>query len=117
MSNTTLIQQIQESTHTSSDQKYRTGMEVEVHQIIREGDKERIQKFRGIIIRMSGATDLDRTIVVRAEFDGIGIEKLFPVNSPSIAKIDILRQFKVRRKDISYIRDLSGKAARLKEIK
>ena len=56
-------------------------------------------------------------ITVRADMDGIGIEKIFPVNSPFIQKIDILRQFKVRRANIGYIRNLTGKAARLKEIK
>lgn len=117
MSNTALIEEIQKASQTITDQKFRTGQEVEVHQIIREGDKERIQKFRGLIISLRGATPLDRMITVRADMDGIGIEKIFPVNSPNVQKIDILRQFKVRRKNIGYIRELTGKAARLKEIK
>lgn len=118
MSNTTLINAIQAETQSeNTSQKFRTGMEVEVHQIIREGDKERIQKFRGLIISTRGATPLDTTITVRADMDGIGVEKIFSVNSPYIAKIDILRQFKVRRANIGYIRNLTGKAARLKEIK
>ena len=117
MSNTTLIHAIQASAVKDDVQKFRTGMEVEVHQIIREGDKERIQKFRGLIISTRGATALDAVITVRADMDGIGIEKIFPVNSPFIAKIEVLRQFKVRRANIGYIRDLTGKAARLKEIK
>jgi len=118
MSDTTLIQNIQAASVDQKDtQAIRTGMEVEVHQIIKEGDKERVQKFRGLVIAKNGSTPLDLTITVRSELDGIGVEKIFPVNSPFIQKIDVLRQFKVRRKDISYIRDLSGKAARLKEIK
>ena len=116
MSNTTLINAIQADAKKET-QKFRTGQEVEVHQIIKDGDKERIQKFRGLIISTRGATPLDNMITVRADMDGIGIEKIFPVNSPFIQKIDILRQFKVRRANIRYIRNLTGKAARLKEIK
>ncbi|GAB0174538.1 MAG: 50S ribosomal protein L19 [Candidatus Altimarinota bacterium] len=115
----TLLQAIQASTQTTpqNDQDLRTGMEVEVHQIIKEGDKERTQTFKGIIISMKGKTSLDKVITVRADVDGIGIEKIFPVNSPYVAKIVVLRQFKVRRANIGYIRELTGKAARLKEIK
>ncbi len=115
----TLIQAIQASTQsgTKDNPELRTGMEIEVHQIIKEGEKERIQIFKGIIISMKGKTTLDKVITVRADVDGIGIEKIFPINSPFIAKIVVLRQFKVRRANIGYIRELTGKAARLKEIK
>ena len=114
----TLISAIQASTATRTDATvYKTGMEVEVHQIIKEGDKERTQIFKGLIISMKGKTALDKVITVRADIDGIGIEKIFPINSPFISKIIVLRQFKVRRKNIGYIRELTGKAARLKEIK
>jgi large subunit ribosomal protein L19 len=113
-----LIAAIQASTSQKTDDtRYKTGMEVEVHQIIKEGDKERTQIFRGLIIAMRGKTQLDHVITVRADIDGIGIEKIFPINSPYISKIVVLRQFKVRRKNIGYIRELTGKAARLKEIK
>ena len=114
----TLIAAIQATTSQKSDDtRYKTGMEVEVHQIIKDGDKERIQLFRGLIISMKGKTQLDKVITVRADIDGIGIEKIFPINSPYISKIVVLRQFKVRRNNIGYIRELTGKAARLKEIK
>lgn len=114
----TLISAIQASTQTKSDNsEINTGMEVEVHQIIKEGEKERIQIFRGLVISLKGKTALDKVITVRSDIDGIGIEKIFPINSPFISKIVVLRQFKVRRKNIGYIRELTGKAARLKEIK
>lgn len=116
----TLIAAIQASTTTKTDSTapiIKTGMEVEVHQIIKEGEKERIQIFRGLVITTKGKTFLEKVITVRADIDGIGIEKIFPINSPYISKIVVLRQFKVRRKNIGYIRDLTGKAARLKEIK
>jgi large subunit ribosomal protein L19 len=120
MSDVALVKAIQQS--TVADPKdtvvvYETGMEVEVHQIIREGEKERTQKFRGLIISMRGSTAFDRVLTIRSDVDGIGIERLIPVGAPTIVKIDILRKFKVRRKNIKYIRELTGKAARLKEIK
>ncbi len=117
MSDTNLINAIQATAQKDGAQEFKTGMEVEVHQIIRDGDKERIQKFKGLIISMRWATPLTRMITVRADVDGIGIEKIFPINSPAVAKIEILRQFKVRRNNIGYIRQLTWKAARLKEIK
>ena len=114
----TLIAAIQASTQPTKDMpEIKTGMEIEVHQIIKEGEKERIQLFRGLVIAMRGKTELDKVMTVRADIDGIGIEKIFPIFSPFISKIVVLRQFKVRRKNIRYIRDLTGKAARLKEIK
>ncbi len=114
----TLIAAIQAGTSTKTDSPIiKTGMEIEVHQIIKEGEKERVQIFKGLVISSKGKTFLEKTITVRSEIDGIGIEKIFPINSPYIAKIVVLRQFKVRRKNIGYIRELTGKAARLKEIK
>jgi large subunit ribosomal protein L19 len=113
----TLINAIQAGAQKDDAPVLETGMEVEVHQIIREGEKERIQKFRGLIISMKGATPLTRMITIRSDVDGIGVERIIPVNSPFIAKIEVLRKFKVRRNNIKYIRELSGKAARLKEIK
>ena len=120
MSDVALVAAIQKS--TIADPKdtaivYETGMEVEVHQVIREGDKERTQKFRGLVISMRGSTAFDRVLTIRSDVDGVGIERLIPVNAPTITKIEILRKFKVRRKNIKFIRELTGKAARLKEIK
>lgn len=120
MSDVALVKAIQQGTVANPKDTvavYETGMEVEVHQIIREGDKERTQKFRGLIISMRGSTAFDRVLTIRSDVDGIGIERLIPVNSPTIAKIEVLRKFKVRRKNIGFIRGLTGKAARLKEIK
>jgi large subunit ribosomal protein L19 len=120
MSDVALVKAIQQSTVAEPKDTvvvYETGMEVEVHQIIRDGEKERTQKFRGLVISMRGSTAFDRVLTIRSDVDGIGIERLIPVNAPTIAKIDILRKFKVRRKNIKFIRELTGKAARLKEIK
>lgn len=120
MSNTVLVDAIQQSTQSNpvdTTVRYESGMEVEVHQKIIEGEKERVAKFRGMIISIRGSSAFDKTLTIRSDVDGVGIERIIPVNSPTIVKIDILRKFKVRRKNIGFIRGLSGKAARLKEIK
>ncbi len=113
----TLIQAIQADAIKTDVPLIETGMEVEVHQIIKDGEKERIQLFRGLVIMTKWKTALDKVMTVRATVDGIGIEKIFPIHSPFIQKIIVLRKFKVRRKKIGFIRELTGKAARLKEIK
>ncbi len=97
--------------------EFRTWMEVEVETIIREWNKERTQKFKGLIIKTSWKTPLEKTITVRKTTDGFAIEKIFPIHSPWVGSITILRQFKVRRSNIAFIKKLSGKAARLKEVK
>lgn len=95
----------------------KTGMEVEVYQKIKEGNKERIQRYKGIVIKTAGKSELEKTITVRRKVGAFWVEKIFAVHSSTIEKIEILRQFKVRRKSIKFIRDLTGKAARLKEVK
>jgi large subunit ribosomal protein L19 len=117
MSNSALINTIQESFLQEGREQIRTGMEVEVHQIIKEGNKERIQKFKGLVIKTAGKSALEKTITVRRKIGAFGVEKVFAIHSSTIKEIDIIRQFKVRRKSIKFIRDLTGKAARLKEVK
>lgn len=117
MSNSALINTIQESFLQEGREQIRTGMEVEVHQIIKEGNKERIQKFKGLVIKTAGKSALEKTITVRRKIGAFGVEKVFTIHSSTIKEIDIIRQFKVRRKSIKFIRDLTGKAARLKEVK
>ncbi len=117
MTNIDIIKKVQADFLQEGRTEYRTGMEVEVYQIIKEGGKERIQRFKGIIIKTAGKTDLERTITVRRKVGAFGVEKIFAVHSSTIQKIEVLRQFKVRRKSIKFIRELTGKAARLKEIR
>lgn len=117
MSNAKLVQQVQQSFLQEGRPEIRTGMEVEVHQIIKEGNKERIQKFKGLVIKTAGKSALEKTMTVRRKVWAFGVEKIFAIHSPTIKEIEILRQFKVRRKSIKFIRDLTGKAARLKEVK
>ncbi len=117
MTNVSLIRQIQSPFLKEGREEYRTWMEVEVHQNIVEWNKTRIQRFKGLIISTAWKSALEKTITVRKKVWPFGIEKIFPIHSPTIEKIDIVRSFKVRRKNIKFIRDLTGKAARLKEIK
>ncbi len=95
----------------------RTGMQVEVAQRITEGDKSRVQKFEGVVIRTGGKTHGEKTFTVRRVTSGLGIEKTFPVSCPTVESVTVIRQFKVNRKNIRFIRDLEGKSSRLKEVK
>ena len=90
------------------------GDTVRVHAKVVEGDKERIQVFEGVVIRkrMKG---LASNFTVRKIASGVGVERTFPVNSPRVDKIEVVRHGKVRRKNLYYLRGLTGKAARIKE--
>jgi large subunit ribosomal protein L19 len=93
-----------------------SGDTVRVHQLIKEGNKQRIQVFEGVIIRRHRLDELTATITVRRIASGIGVEKTFLLHSPNVSKVEILRRAKVRRNFLSYLRDRRGKSARLKEI-
>lgn len=92
----------------------RIGDSLRVHVKIKEGDKERIQAFEGTLIARKNS-GLGETITVRKISFGHGVERIFPLNAPVIDKIDLIRTGKVRRAKLYYLRDLKGKAARLKE--
>jgi large subunit ribosomal protein L19 len=117
MTNSELIKKVQVGFLQDGREEIKTWMEVEVYQIIKEGNKERIQRYKGLVIKTAGKSELERTITVRRKIGAFGVEKVFAIHSSTIQKIDIIRQFKVRRKSIKFIRDLTGKAARLKEVK
>jgi len=94
--------------------EFREGDTVKVHARIREGDKERIQVFEGVVIRKrKGKTGA--TFTVRKVSYGIGVERIFPLHSPLIDKIEVVSRGKVRRSRLYYLRSLRGKAARIKE--
>jgi large subunit ribosomal protein L19 len=96
--------------------KFIAGDTVTVHYKIIEGNKERIQQFRGVVIQRSGSSNTE-TFTVRKMSGNIGVERIFPLSSPFISKIEINKHGKVRRARIFYIRDLTGKKARIKEKK
>ena len=95
---------------------FNPGDHVKVHVRVIEGDKERIQPFEGDVISIRGA-GLNKTFTVRKISSGVGVERIFRLNSPKIAKIDLLKQGDVRRAKLYYLRNLSGKAARIKTKK
>jgi len=94
--------------------EFRAGDTVRVHVRVREGGKERIQVFEGVVIsRRGGGTRASFT--VRKMSSGIGVERVFPLHSPSIGQLDVIRKGKVRRAKLYYLRGLRGKAARIEE--
>ena len=94
----------------------RSGDTVKVHIKVREGGKERIQIFEGLVIASKHGKGLDGTFTVRKESFGVGVERIFPLHSPRIVKIERIKQSKVRRSKLYYMRELTGKNARLKEL-
>ena len=97
--------------------KFKAGDTITVTYRIKEGDKDRLQKFRGVVIQERGATPATRTFTVRKVSGGIGVERIFPMQSPFIDSIELNKVGKVRRSRIFYLRKLSGKKARIKERK
>ncbi len=93
---------------------FNVGDTIKVHVIIREGDKERIQVFRGDVIGKRGG-GVKATFTVRKVSFGVGVERVFPLHSKMIKTIEVVRKASVRRAKLYYLRDLKGKAARLKE--
>ena len=95
----------------------RSGDTVRVHQKIKEGDKERIQVFEGLVLARKHGKGISATITVRRVISGIGVERIFPIHSPTIEKIEILKRARVRRAKLYYLRIAKGKKARLKRKK
>ncbi|OYV86958.1 MAG: 50S ribosomal protein L19 [Ignavibacteriae bacterium 37-53-5] len=103
-----------EAAHLKTDlPQFRPGDTINVHFRVIEGDKERIQDFEGIVISRRGA-GLKETFTVRKISNGVGVERIFPIHSPRIAKIEMVRAGKVRRAKLFYLRDLASKAVRQK---
>ena len=110
----TLIDQIEKEQLRSDITPFNIGDTVRVMVKVREGDKERIQAYEGVVIAKKGASVRETFTVRRVSF-GIGVERTFPLHSPRIDKVIVVRKGKVRRAKIFYIRDLSGIAAKVKE--
>ena len=94
--------------------EFRPGDTVKVHVRVVEGNRERVQVFQGVVLRRQGA-GVRETFTVRKVSFGVGVERTFPVHSPTIARIEVLTQGDVRRAKLYYLRELSGKAAKVKE--
>jgi large subunit ribosomal protein L19 len=93
----------------------KSGDTIKVFQKYKEGDKEKIQVFEGMVLVRKHGKGINSTITVRKVISGVGVERIFPVHSPSIEKFEIVKQGKVRRAKLYYLRDAKGKRARLKK--
>src|SRR6188472_4439561 len=111
MNETTLIEQ---SFLRTDVPEFRPGDTVKVHVRVVEGNRERVQVFQGVVIRRQGGS-IRETFTVRKISFGVGVERTFPVHSPSIAKLELVSRGRVRRAKLYYLRDLRGKKARIKE--
>ena len=108
-------EQVAEASKGKEPMKFRIGDSVKVYVKIKEGDKERIQVFIGTVIARDGGGN-NATFTVRRITFGVGVEKVFPVHSPYIDKIEVERSARVRRAKLYYLRELTGKKARLREV-
>ncbi|ATA59517.1 50S ribosomal protein L19 [Geobacillus stearothermophilus] len=109
-----LIQEITKEQLRTDLPDFRPGDTVRVHVKVVEGNRERIQVFEGVVIKRRGA-GISETFTVRKVSYGVGVERTFPVHTPKIAKLEVIRRGKVRRAKLYYLRELRGKAARIKE--
>ncbi len=106
-----------ESTQLRKDvPELKSGDTVRLHVKVVEGNRERLQPFEGVVMRLRGSS-VNRNFTVRRITNGVGVERTFLLHSPRIDKIEVLRHARVRRKQLYYLRGLTGKAARLKEIR
>ena len=103
---------ISQSEHPS----FKSGDTITVYYEIKEGEKSRTQFFKGVVIQIKG-TGKTKTFTIRKMSGTVGIERIFPINLPTLKKIEVNKKGKVRRSRINYFRDLRGKKARIKEIK
>ena len=109
-----IIEKINKEQLKSEVTDFKPGDTVRVHQLIKEGDKERIQIFEGVVIRRSGG-GIDETFTVRKVSYNVGVERIYHLHSPRVKQIEVKQRGRVRRAKLYYLRDLSGKAARIKE--
>ncbi len=110
-----LIKTIEEQQKKPNAESFRVGDTVKVHFEVIEGATKRIQIFEGLVLCMKNA-GARKTFTVRKESYGVGVERVFPLNSPRILKVELIRPGKVRRSKIYYVRDKVGKAAKIKEL-
>lgn len=111
-----ILQEITKEQLRTDIPSFRPGDTLKVHVKVIEGSRERIQLFEGVVIKRRGG-GIAETFTVRKISYGVGVERTFPINSPKIEKIEVVRYGKVRRAKLYYLRELRGKAARIKEIR
>ena len=114
--NQNLLRQITAEQIRSDIPTFKAGDTLRVHVKVKEGNRERIQVFEGVVIKRRGS-GVSETFTVRKISYGVGVERAFPLHTPKIEKIEVLRRGRVRRAKLYYLRNLTGKAARIKEIR
>ena len=110
-----IIKQIEEEQLKAEVPEFRVGDTVRVHAKIKEGEKERIQVFEGVVLKKQGGSNR-ATFTVRKNSNGVGVEKTWPLHSPSVEKVVVVRAGKVRRAKLNYLRGRVGKRAKVKEL-
>ncbi len=110
-----IIKKLEEAQLKNEVTEFRVGDTIRVHGKIKEGNRERIQVFEGVVLKRQGGGARE-TFTVRKASSGIGVEKTWPLHSPNVEKIEVVRRGKVRRAKLNYLRQRSGKSARVKEI-
>ena len=109
-----IIKNIESAQLKAEVPEFRVGDTVRVHALIKEGNRERIQIFEGTVLKRQGGSTRE-TFTVRKSSNGVGVEKTWPIHSPHVVKGEVIRQGKVRRAKLNYLRDRVGKAAKVKE--
>lgn len=109
-----IIKNIESAQLKAEVPEFRVGDTVRVHAMIKEGNRERIQIFEGTVLKRQGGSTRE-TFTVRKSSNGVGVEKTWPIHSPHVVKVEVIRQGKVRRAKLNYLRDRVGKAAKVKE--
>ena len=110
-----IIKNIEAAQMKAEVPEFNVGDSVRVHGKIKEGNRERVQVFEGIVIKKQGGS-VRATFTVRKNSNGVGVEKTWPLHSPNVVKVDVVRRGKVRRAKLYYLRDRVGKRAKVKEL-
>lgn len=110
-----IIKNIEAAQMKAEVPQFNVGDTVRVHGKIKEGNRERIQIFEGVVLKKQGGSNRE-TFTVRKNSNGIGVEKTWPLHSPNVEKVEVVRRGKVRRAKLNYLRDRVGKAAKVKEL-
>jgi large subunit ribosomal protein L19 len=110
-----IIKEIEQEQLREGVGNFRVGDTVRVHGKIKEGNRERIQIFEGTVLKIQGGSNRE-TFTVRKVSNGVGVEKTWPMHSPNVEKVEVVRQGKVRRAKLNYLRDRIGKKAKVKEV-
>lgn len=110
-----IIKSIEDAELKQEIPEFRVGDTVKVHAVIKEGNRERIQVFEGTVLKRQGGSNRE-TFTVRKFSNGVGVEKTWPLHSPHVSKIEVVRKGKVRRAKLNYLRGRVGKRAKVKEI-